>query len=348
MNINIYKELSSMHGVSGREDEIRKYIKDHLVGADEIIQDRMGGIFGVYKGSKNGPKIMLCAHMDEIGAMVTEIRKDGFIKMMPIGGINPEAFVAQNVYVTVDENVRIPGVISSIPVHISKDAKMSFDDLVLDVGADSREDAEKMGIKIGCFITPMENFYFTYDQKKMVNKAWDDRLGCSVVLDLVEDIKNMDHPNTVIMGATVQEEVGLRGAKVSSNMILPDLFITVDVSPMSDYLGKPEAGRLGGGFLIRYYDPRTIMPPQLLKYFKELAEGNEIPYQLFRSMGGTDAGEAQYAGAGTLATTVGIPGRYIHSPATMVHLDDIKAAKEFIKKLVADFDEERLNSLLYV
>ena len=190
MNINIYKELSSMHGVSGREYEIRKYIKDHLVGADEIIQDRMGGIFGVYKGSKNGPKIMLCAHMDEIGAMVTEIRKDGFIKMMPIGGINPEAFVAQNVYVTVDENVRIPGVISSIPVHISKDAKMSFDDLVLDVGADSIEDAEKMGIKIGCFITPMENFYFTYDQKKMVNKAWDDRLGCSVVLDLVEDIKN--------------------------------------------------------------------------------------------------------------------------------------------------------------
>ena len=348
MNINIYKELSSMHGVSGREDEIRKYIKEHLVGASEIIQDRMGGVFGVYEGSKKGPKIMICAHMDEIGAMVTEIRKDGFIKMMAIGGINPEAFVALNVYVTTEDGKRIPGVISSIPVHISKDVKMSFDDLVLDIGADSKEDVLNLGIKVGCFITPMENFYFTFDNKKMVNKAWDDRLGCSVVLDLVEDILKMEHPNTVIMGATVQEEVGLRGAKVSTNMILPDLFITVDVSPMQDYLGKPEAGRLGGGFLIRYYDPRTIMPPQLLKYFRDLAEKNNIPYQNFRSMGGTDAGEAQYAGCGTLATTVGIPGRYIHSPATMVHLDDILAAKEFILKLVADFDEERLNNLLYV
>lgn len=349
MNIKLYQELSSMHGVSGREVEIRKYVKEHLDGASEIIQDRIGGVFGVYPGSTNGPKVMICAHMDEIGAMVTEIRADGFIKMIAIGGINPESFVAQNVYITVDEGKRIPGVIASIPPHISKDNKVTFDDLLLDIGADSREDAIAMGVKIGDYITPIDNFYFTSDGKKMVNKAWDDRLGVSVVLDLVEDIKKMQHPNTVIMGATVQEEVGLRGAKVSTNNILPDLFITIDVSPTSDYLGKPEAGRLGGGFLIRYYDPRTIMPPTLLKYFRELAEANNIPYQNFKSGGGTDAGEAQYAGpAGTLATTVGIPGRYIHSPATMVSLEDIEAAKKFILKLVEDFDEKRLNSLLYV
>ena len=183
----------------------------------------------------------------------------------------------------------------------------------------------------------------------MVNKAWDDRLGVSVVLDLVEDIKKMKHPNTVILGATVQEEVGLRGARVASNNIQPDLFITIDVSPTSDYLGKPEAGKLGGGFLVRYYDPRTIMPPRLLKYFRDLAEKNNIPYQNFMSHGGTDAGEAQYAyPAGALATTVGIPGRYIHSPATMVHLDDIEAAKKFVLKLIEDFNQERLDSLLYV
>ncbi len=348
MNLKLYQELSSMHGVSGREVEIRRYVKEHLTGASEIIQDRIGGVFGVYKGEE-GPKVMVCAHMDEIGAMVSEIRKDGFIKMIAIGGINPESFVAQNVYITVEENKRIPGVIASIPPHISKDNKITFDDLLLDIGADSDEDAKALGVKIGDFITPIDNFYFTSDKKKMVNKAWDDRLGVSVVLDLVEDIKKMKHPNTVILGATVQEEVGLRGARIASNNIQPDLFITIDVSPTSDYLGKPEAGKLGGGFLVRYYDPRTIMPPRLLKYFRDLAEKNNIPYQNFMSHGGTDAGEAQYAyPAGALATTVGIPGRYIHSPATMVHLDDIEAAKKFVLKLIEDFNQERLDSLLYV
>ena len=349
MNIKLYQDLSSMHGVSGHELEIRRYVKEHLDGAKEIIQDKMGGVFGVYAGEKEAPRIVICAHMDEIGAMVSEIRDDGFIKMIAIGGINPESFVAQNVYVTVEEGKRIPGVIASIPPHISKDNKITFDDLLLDIGADSKDDALKLGVKIGDFITPIDNFYFTSDQKKMVNKAWDDRLGVSVVLDLVEDIKKMKHPNTVILGATVQEEVGLRGARVASNNLKPDLFITIDVSPTSDYLGKPDAGRLGGGFLVRYYDPRTIMPPRLLAYFRKLAADNNIPYQNFMSRGGTDAGEAQYAyPEGCLATTVGIPGRYIHSPATMVHLDDIKAAKDFIIKLVEDFDKERLDSLLYV
>lgn len=349
MNIKLYQELSSMHGVSGHEVEIRRYVKEHLSGAKEIVQDRIGGVFGLYPGTEEGPRIMVCAHMDEIGAMVSEIRKDGFIKMIAIGGINPESFVAQNVYLTIEEGKRIPGVIASIPPHISKDNKITFEDLLLDIGADSDEDAKKLGVKIGDFITPVDNFYFTSDKKKMVNKAWDDRLGVSIVLDLVEDIKKMKHPNTVILGATVQEEVGLRGAKVASNNLAPDLFITIDVSPTSDYLGRPEAGRLGGGFLVRYYDPRTIMPPRLLSYFRNLAEEKNIPYQNFMSHGGTDAGEAQYAyPAGCLATTVGIPGRYIHSPATMVHLDDIEAAKKFVLALIEDFSKERLESLLYV
>ena len=289
MNIKLYQDLSSMHGVSGHEVEIRRYVKDHLDGAKEIIQDKIGGVFGVYPGTTEGPRIVVCAHMDEIGAMVSEIRKDGFIKMIAVGGINPESFVAQNVYITVEEGKRIPGVIASIPPHISKDNKITFDDLLLDIGADSDEDAKKLGVKIGDFITPIDNFYFTIDKKKMINKAWDDRLGVSVVLDLVENIKKLKHPNTVILGATVQEEVGLRGARIASNNLKPDLFITIDVSPTSDYLGEPEAGRLGGGFLVRYFDPRTIMPPMLLSYFRDLAEKNDIPYQNFMSHGGTDA-----------------------------------------------------------
>lgn len=345
MDLKLYEEISSLHGVSGNEKEVKKYVKNYLKDAEEIVEDNFGGIFGLYKGSKKGPRIMICGHMDEIGAMVSEVRKDGFIKMIAIGGINPEAFVALNVYVTIKEGVRIPGVIASIPPHLSKDNKITFDDLLLDVGACSDTDVYNMGIRIGSFITPQENFYYTFDKKKMVNKAWDDRLGCAICLDLIEDIKNVNHPNDIYLGCTVQEEVGLRGGRVASNLIKPDLFITVDVSPATDYMGKPENCSLGKGFLVRYYDPRIIMKPELRDYFIDLASKNNIPYQVFRSAGGTDAGEAQYAQNGILATTVGIPGRYIHSPATMVHLDDIKAAKDFILALIQDFDEDTLKKI---
>lgn len=345
MSIKFYEKLSSMHGVSGNELEIRRFMKENLKGTNEIIQDKLGGVFGVYRGEEAGPKIMICAHMDEIGGMVSEIRKDGFIKMIEVGSINPEAFVSATVYVTTGENKRIRGVISSIPPHISKDNKISFDDLLVDIGCDSAEEVKALGIKIGNFITPMDSFFLTADKKKMVNKGFDDRVGCALVLELVEEVLKIKHPNTVILGATVQEEVGLRGATVASNMILPDLFITIDVSPASDYLEKPEEGKLGGGFFVRYYDPRTIMPPKLFDYFKNLAEKNKISYQVFKSKGGTDAGAAQFAGNGTLATTIGIPGRYIHSPATMVHLDDIAAAKKFLVKLIKTFDNEELKKL---
>ena len=234
-------------------------------------------------------------------------------------GINVEVMVSANVNVNVIKKgklKKIRGVISSIPPHISKDTKLTFDDIVLDIGCDSKEEVEALGITIGTYVTPVPDFYLTENKTKMVNKAFDDRLGCALVLELVEEIQKIDHPNNIYLGGTVQEEVGLRGGQVSSQMIKPDLFITVDVSPTSDYLGKPEMGALGKGFLIRYYDPRNIMPIKLREYFIELSEKNNIPYQLFKSGGGTDAGAAQYAGDGILATTVGVPGRYIHSPAT--------------------------------
>lgn len=343
MDIKLYEKLASMHGVSGRETEVAKFCKDELRKcADEVYQDGFGGVFGRF--GTTGPKVMITGHMDEIGAMVVDITPNGFLKVIPIGGVNPETFVSLNVYVTTKEK-RIRGVVSSIPPHISKDNKITFDDLLVDVGADSYEHALSMGIKKGCMVTPVDYFYVTEDGKKMVSKAFDDRLGCAVVLEIAKEMKKISHPNTVILGMTTQEEVGLRGAKVASNMFEPDLFITVDVSPASDYLNKPGAPKIGDGFLIRYYDPGCIMKPELLEYFEQLAEKENIKYQYFRSTGGTDAGQAQYAKYGTLATTVGVLGRYIHSPATMVHMDDIEAAKSFVIKLIEKFNEEELKKV---
>ncbi len=346
MNIELYKKISSMHGPSGNEHNMKAYMKEALKDADEILEDRMGGVFGVFKGEKEGPKIMICAHMDEVGAIITDITKDGFMKITSIGGVNPEVLVSSNVNIETKNGKLIKGVISSIPPHISKDNKLAIEDLTLDIGAISDEEVRNLGIEIGCFVSPVDYFYVTENGKRMVNKAFDDRMGCAIVLELIEEIKNIKHPNTIILGGTVQEEVGLRGARVATPLVNPDLFLTIDVSPMMDYLGKPNEGALGKGFLLRYFDPGCIMPLKLKNYIISLSEKNNIKYQMFRSRGGTDAGAAQYTGYGTLATTLGVPGRYIHSPASMVDLDDVNSVKEIAKKIIEDFDNDKLKEIL--
>ena len=269
--------------------------------------------------------------------------------MLAIGGLNPEVFVSQNVQITVDNNKTITGV-GAIPPHMSRNSEkeLSFDVYCFDIGADSKEHAMAMGVKVGQQITPINHYYVTEDGKKIVSKAWDDRVGCAMALEVMKEIAGMKHPNTVIAGGTVQEEVGLRGAKVASAMITPDLFLAVDVSPIGDFLPKNDInanGTLGGGFLIRYYDPRCIMNPKLLQYFEQLAQTNNIKYQHFKSTGGTDAAEAQYAKR-NVGHYSGCSRRYIHSTATMIHVEDLKSVKDMLLAIIKDFDNQRLQELL--
>lgn len=350
--LKVYEDLVNLNGTSGHEKKIREYMRKEISKyTDEIIQDRLGSIFGVKRGSGK-PVIMIAGHMDEVGAMVTKITKEGFIKMISIGGIEPEVMVSQNVVIQT-KTKEIKGVVGSIPPHMNRGSEegkkqITFDDLFVDIGADSKEHAEEMGIEIGQQINFVNHYYITEDGKKIVSKAWDNRFGCGMALEVLKELKDMDHPNVVISGATVQEEVGLRGATTASQMVVPDLFIAIDVSPVGDFLKKdhPSAyGKLGEGFLARFYDPRNIMSPKILAYFEKLAKDNNIKMQHFLSRGGTDAAAAQYAGSGTIATTIGLPGRYIHSTAAMVHIDDIEAVKQMVLALIKDFDEKRLMEL---
>lgn len=349
--MKVYEDLVNLNGIPGHEKNVRNYMRNEISKyTDEIIQDRLGSIFGVKRGSGK-PVIMIAGHMDEVGAMVVSITKEGFLKMIPVGGINPEVMVSQNVIVhTKDKEIR--GVVGAIPPHINRGSdtnpQLSFDDLLLDIGADNKEHAIELGIEIGQQVTFVNNYYITEDGKKIVSKAWDNRFGCGIALEVLKEFKDIDHPNVIVAGATVQEEVGLRGATTASQMVVPDLFIAIDVSPVGDFLSKdhPSAfGRLGEGFLIRFYDPRNIMNPNIQKYFEKLATNKKIKMQHFLSKGGTDAAAAQYAGSGTLSTTIGLPGRYIHSTAAMVHIDDIEAVKKMVIALVKDFDEARLEEL---
>lgn len=347
-----FEKLCNLNGISGHEKQIRAFMKEELTKfSDQIIQDRLGSIFGVKKGTTEGPVIMIAGHMDEVGAMVIGITDKGFLRIQPIGGLKPEVMVSQNVNIVVNENVVLKGVVGSVPPHLTRGEatkEVVFEDLLVDIGADSKDHAIQLGVKVGCQVVPVNNYYVTADGKKIVSKAWDNRFGCGIALEVLKDIQGMDHPNTVVAGATVQEEVGLRGATTASQMVKPDLFIAVDVSPVGDFLDKsnPRAfGTLGEGFLIRFFDPRCIMNPDIKAYFEEVADKNNIKYQQFLSMGGTDAANAQYAGNGTFATTIGLPGRYIHSTTSMIHVDDVEAVKQMVIALIKDFDNDKLNRL---
>ncbi len=349
-SMKLYETLLNLNGVSGHERIVRKFVKSELEQySDEIIQDKLGSIFGVSKG--NGPVIMIAGHMDEVGAMVVKITEKGFIKLLPIGGINADVFLSQNMNIVVSEDKCIRGVIGAIPPHINRGSDaphkdLSFDDLLLDIGADSYEHAVAMGVKVGQQVVPVNNYYVMEDGKKIVSKAWDNRFGVGMALDVMKEIHGKDHPNTVICGATVQEEVGLRGATTASQMVKPDLFIAVDVSPVGDFLdpSNPKAfGKLGDGFLIRFYDPRCIMHNGIKDYFEKLAKEKNIKCQYFLSQGGTDAAAAQYSGA--IATTVGLPGRYIHTTAAIVDVRDIEEVKKMLIALIENFDFKALEEV---
>jgi putative aminopeptidase FrvX len=293
---------------------------------------------------------MMAGHMDEIGAMVKGINQNGTIKMMAIGGISPQVVVSQHMNIVRNDGSFVPGVVGAKPPHLLRDKSnkqvSSFDDFHLDIGADDEDHARSLGIKIGQQIVFENDYKESIDGKKIFSKAWDNRFGSAMALDLLEDIDRSKLQCKFYAGANVQEEVGLRGAITSTYKLNPDLFIAVDCSPCSDTFEKTEVGgTLGDGFMIRFYDPRALMHQGLKKFIEELAEENGIDFQYYSSLGGTDAAAAQLSRGGTLACTIGMPARYIHSTTSMIHKDDYKAVKAIILKMLETINWETINEI---
>lgn len=346
-----YKDLVEIPGVSSHEKYVRKYMKNHLEKlSEEIIEDNLGSIFGGINLDYDGPTIMLAGHMDEIGAMVVGINKNGTIKMMAIGGIDPQVVVSQHMNIVRNDGSFVPGVVGAKPPHLMKDKSnkqvSSFEDFHLDIGADDDEHAKEIGIKIGQQIVFENDYKESIDGKKIFSKAWDNRFGSAMALDILESIDKSKLKSKFYAGASVQEEVGLRGAITSSYKLNPDLFIAVDCSPCSDTFDKTEVGgTLGDGFLVRFYDPRTLMHQGLKKFIEDLANKHNINYQYYSSKGGTDAAAAQLSRGGTLACTIGMPARYIHSTTSIIHKDDYKAVKAIILAILETIDKETIKEI---
>ncbi|MFV8827622.1 M42 family metallopeptidase [Alkalihalobacterium sp. APHAB7] len=347
----LFKTLTELPGAPGFEHEVRRFVRTELEKySDEVIQDKLGSIFGVKKGNESGPKVMVAGHMDEVGFMVTSINDKGLIRFQTLGGWWSQVLLAQRVQIITD-NGPVIGVVGSTPPHLLEDAQrnkpMNIKEMYIDIGADDKADALKIGVKPGQQIVPICPFTPMANEKKILAKAWDNRYGVGLSIELLKELQGEQLPNTLYSGATVQEEVGLRGAATAANMIQPDIFYALDASPANDATGGKDAfGQLGKGALLRIYDRTMVTHRGVRDFVLDTAESNNIPYQYFLSQGGTDAGRVHTSNNGVPSIVVGVCSRYIHTHASIVHVDDYAAAKELLTKLVKTTDNNVVEQIL--
>lgn len=349
--MQLFKTLTELPGAPGNERAVRQFMRSELEKySDEIIQDNLGGIFGVrHAEMSDAPKILVAGHMDEVAFMVTSITENGMIRFQPLGGWWNQVMLAQRVTVYTNDR-EIPGVIASIPPHLLTDAErakpMDMKNMLIDIGADSKEDATSMGVRPGQSIIPICPFTPMANPNKIMAKAWDNRYGCGLAIELLKELHGEKVSSHIYSGANVMEEVGLRGAKVSANMIKPDLFFALDASPANDTSGdKNQFGQLGKGPLLRIFDRTMVTHRGMREFILDTAETNNIPYQYFVSPGGTDAGNVHISNDGVPSAVIGICSRYIHTAASIIHVDDYAAAKELLVKLVKTADKSTLDSI---
>lgn len=348
------KQLTEVQGTSGAEEDVRSILKEGITPyVDKVEYDGLGSIFGIKKSKNpNAPKIMLAAHMDEVGFMLAQILENGLFRVVPLGGWNPYVVSAQR-FTLKTRKGNYPVISSSVPPHLLRgqaggQGKLDIADILFDAGFTSKTEAESFGVRPGDTIVPDVETILTANQKNVISKSWDNRYGCTLVLDVLEELKDEDLNIELIAGADVQEEVGLRGARTSVHKFKPDLFFAVDCSPADDIHGKSDSfGKIGEGFLLRIFDPGMIMLKNMREFLIDTAESHAIPYQNFVSKGGTDAGAAHTANDGVPSAVIGVCARYIHTHQTLFNLDDYEAAKAMTLAVLRGLDAQTVDTIIY-
>ena len=328
LNENLEK-LSNACGVTGRENQVRELMIQLMKPyADQITVDRLENVIAIKQGKEKSPKIMLAAHMDEVGLMVKTISKEGFLQFTKMGGIDDRILPAQKVSVFTRKG-QFPGIIGSKPPHIQKEEErrkvIGYDELFIDIGAESREDAANLGVSIGDPVG-FDIKYVPLGKDVVTGKAFDNRAGCIAMVETLKLIEKTDC--TICAVGTVQEEVGLRGAATAAFGVDPDIAIALDVTIAGDVPGVREfdtSVKMGKGPTLTVSDSGLITHPKVLRWLLDTAEEEKISCQLESGLlGSTDAARISITRQGIPCGTVSIPTRYIHSPVGMLNLKDIE------------------------
>lgn len=351
--ISLLQELTEAHSVSGHEDEVRAIFVDELAECGELSTDRNGSVF--CELGDDGPRVLVAGHMDEVGFMVQNVTPDGFIQFLAIGGWWEHNLLSQRVEILTRSGDKMLGVIASRPPHFLPEAQrrqvMTIDQMFIDVGAESRRDVvEGFGISLGDPIAPVSAFTALGREDYFMAKAFDNRVGMAGTIHAGQILSESAHPNKLILCGTVQEEVGLRGAKTAAVFAKPDVAIVLEGPPADDapgFLRSECQGRLGGGVQIRMFDPSAISHPRLARLAIETAQAEGIPHQVtVRRSGGTDAGAFHVANEGIPSIVLGVPARYIHSHNAIIDLNDYLHMVTLTIALVRKLDEETVEGLI--
>jgi len=339
------KELTEAPGVPGYESQVRTLLRRYLEPVATIEQDRIGSIIGKRAGQSPTPRVMLVGHMDEVGFMVRHITKEGFIKFQALGGWWDQVLLGQRVTVKTSQGDLV-GIIGAKPPHLLADKDRSKvvekKDMYIDVGATSRDEMIATGVQVGDPIVPISEFVVLANPKTYLAKALDNRLGCALAVQALEQLAQDGHPNTVYAVGTVMEEVGLRGAKTTAHVINPEVAIVLEVDICGDVPGIEEdesAIKLGAGPTMLVYDSRMIPNLKLRDLVIATAQELEIPLQFSAMPGGaTDGGMIHLHNEGVPAVVIGVPTRHIHSHAAIMHRDDYDRALALVVALVKKLD----------
>lgn len=335
----LLKELCEADGVSGNEKAVRDILlREVQKVADDVKVDTMGNLIVYKKGKCSEKRIMMSAHMDEVGFIITGITEDGYLKFDTVGGIDTRVIISKKVRIG---KKRVAGVIGMKAIHLQKASEResvpAIRDLFIDVGAGSKSETEKM-VHIGEYAA-FDTEYAEIGNERIKAKAIDDRAGCAVLLDTLKQECKYDRYVCFL----VQEEVGLRGAQIAANRIKPDIALVLESTTCSDVFGSKEheyATVSGGGVVVSFMDRSSIVDSDYRKWLYNSAEKAKIPVQYKKTtMGGNDAGAIHISGEGVKTASLSIPCRYLHSPAGVAAKSDIDAMRKLVEIFIDRAEE---------
>lgn len=345
MREEVTKQLCNADGLSGYEKEVTRLCKAIMEPCvDEIAYDNIGSIVGIKKG-KTDLKVLITGHVDEIGMVVKSIDEKGYVHPHQLGTLFAHSLGAQEVTLTTRDGKKLKGIIGTHAkdpkFQLNKDT-IPVNDLIIDFGVYSKQELVDLGVKIGDPITPNGYYQVLNNPDFIAAKAWDDRVGVSLVCESCMNLKDKEPQATIYFGGTVQEEVGCRGAKTLGQMVEPDISIAIDVYPCNDTTNDKESDfKLGQGFAIGLMDTTSIGHTGFVKYVEELCEKHGIAYQeTLISRGGTDSSELHKVGKGSVNINLCIPNRFVHTQRSIINRKDYDAALDFLTIFLEEINPE--------
>ena len=343
--MDLLKRLSNADAVAAKENEVRNILKEECSSyCDEVSYDHLGSVIFHKKGTDSDPlKIMFSAHMDEVGFLVRHISDIGFVYLIALGGVLDKSKEMQKVRITTCTGEKITGILN-----VTKNEHGAVKDMYVDLGVDSREEVENLGVEIGNMVCFASECIQMNNEKVYAGKAMDDRSGCYVISEALKRLSKESLRSDVYMCGSSSEEVGVRGGKTATYQINPDIVFAIDVANNPELVKNYTNHRLiGKGCMIVHYDKTMAPNEKLLSFVKETARIHGISYQCdMFSGGGTDAGNAHLSRNGKLALVIGIPLRYCHGAGSLIHEDDLESAIALVCELAKTLTKEKYKEFI--